>query len=71
MCGNYQHLESRGDIQTQKGKHRKKQEIQMQPGLCSAIPNTRREREGNDEAKLAHWETGWPCRVLPALLQGA
>lgn len=68
MGGNYQHPENR-DIQTQKGKHRKKLEMQKQPGLCTEIRNTGREREVNDVAKLAHWETAWPCRVLPVLLQ--
>lgn len=58
-----------GDIQTQRGKHRKKLEMQIQPGLCTEIPNTRGISKENYEAELAHGETAWPCHVPPALLQ--
>lgn len=49
--------------------NRKKLEMQIQPGLCTEIPNTRGISKGNDEAELAHGETAWPCHVPPALLQ--
>lgn len=49
----------------EKGKHRKEQEMQKQPGLCT---DRRQENEGNDEAELAHQEIARPCYALPALL---
>lgn len=58
-----------GDIQTQKGKYRKKLEMQIRPGVCTEIPNTWEISKANDEAELAHGETAWPHHVPPALLQ--
>lgn len=47
------------------------QETQKQPGLRAEIPERRWEKEGNDEAGLAHWEAAWPRHALPALLWGS